>query len=127
MATTANTPAQDVSATVDAIVSGPPRDVLMARQGVVASANIFASEAGLDVMRRGGNAVDAAVAAAAVLTVVEPRNGHIGGDTFMQIAPAGGKPIVAINGSGAAPLAATPERYREMGGIPNYGLLSSTV
>jgi gamma-glutamyltranspeptidase/glutathione hydrolase len=127
MATTANTPAQGVSATVDAMMSGPPRDVLMARQGVVASANIFASEAGLDVMRRGGNAVDAAVASAAVLTVVEPRNGHLGGDTFMQIAPASGKPIVAINGSGEAPFAATPERYREMGGIPDYGLLSSTV
>ena len=68
-----------------AIAAGPPRDLLMAQRGVVASANVFASEAGLDAMRRGGNAVDAAVAAAAVLCVVEPRNGHLGGDTFMQI------------------------------------------
>ncbi|MEP6995323.1 MAG: gamma-glutamyltransferase, partial [Acidobacteriota bacterium] len=109
------------------IASGPPRDVLMAQRGVVASANIYASEAGLDAMRRGGNAVDAAVGAAAVLTVVEPRNGHLGGDTFMQISLGDTKQVVAIDGSGAAPAAATAERYRALGGIPEYGLLAATV
>ncbi len=109
------------------IATGPPRDVTMAQRGIVASANVYASEAGLDAIRRGGNAVDAAVAAAAVLCVVEPRNGHLGGDTFMQIGLAGEKRIVAINGSGAAPAAATLERYQEMGGIPEFGLLASTV
>jgi len=110
-----------------AIAASPPRDVLMARRGVVASANAYASEAGLDVMRRGGNAIDAAVAAAAVLTVVESRNGHLGGDTFMQISLGNEKKVVAINGSGAAPGAATLERYQALGGIPEYGLLASTV
>jgi gamma-glutamyltranspeptidase/glutathione hydrolase len=110
-----------------AIAASPPRDVLMAQRGMVASANLYASEAGLDAMRRGGNAVDAAVAAAAVLTVVESRNGHLGGDTFMQISLGTEKKVIAINGSGAAPAAATLERYQALGGIPEYGLLASTV
>ena len=108
---------------------GPPRDLLMARRGMVASAHPFASQAGLDVLRRGGNAVDAAIAAAAVLMSVESRNGHLGGDTFMLISrPAGdGHRVHALNGSGAAPAAATAERYRALGGFPERGLLTSTV
>jgi gamma-glutamyltranspeptidase/glutathione hydrolase len=105
----------------------PPSDVTMAHQGMVASAHPFASSIGIDVMRRGGNAIDAAVAAAAVLMTVEPRNGHLGGDTFMQISLPKEKRVVAINGSGAAPEAATLERFRQLGGIPEDGLLSSTV
>lgn len=105
---------------------GPPRDQLMARRGMVASMHPFASEAGLEAMRRGGNAVDAAIAAAAVLTVVEPGNGHLGGDTFMLIGHAGGE-VTALNGSGAAPRAATLDRYRALGGIPEDGLCSATV
>ncbi|MCA1668688.1 MAG: gamma-glutamyltransferase [Thermomicrobia bacterium] len=123
MATTQSTP---MSADA-AIATGPPRDVVMAQRGIVASANVYASEAGLDVIRHGGNAVDAAIAAAAVLCVVEPRNGHLGGDTFMQISLGAEKRVVAINGSGAAPAAATLERYRALGGIPEFGLLASTV
>lgn len=95
--------------------------------GVVTSINRLASEAGLDVLRRGGNAVDAAIASAAVLTVVEPRNGHLGGDTFMQIHLAAENRVVALNGSGAAPAAATAEDYRALDGIPEHGLLASTV
>ena len=107
--------------------SGPPRDVLLARRGIIASSHPFVSSTGLDVMRSGGNAVDAAIAAAAVLTVVEPYNGHLGGDTFIQVSLAGEKRVVAINASGAAPLAATLERYQHIGGIPEHGLLSSTI
>lgn len=106
---------------------GPPRDVTMARRGMVASAHHLASDVGLEMLRHGGNAIDAAVAAAALLTVVEPRNGHLGGDTFMLIHLAGAGRVVALNGSGAAPAAATIDLYRRLGGIPDDGLLSSTV
>ncbi|MGH2532437.1 MAG: gamma-glutamyltransferase [Thermomicrobiales bacterium] len=108
------------------VVAGPPRDLTMARRGMVASMHPFASEAGLEMLRRGGNAIDAAIAAAAVLTVVEPGNGHLGGDTFILIGHADGE-VVALNGSGAAPSAATLDRYQAMGGIPEDGLLSATV
>jgi gamma-glutamyltranspeptidase/glutathione hydrolase len=124
MATTMQPTAVIADAT---IATGPPRDVVMAQRGIVASANVYASEAGVDAMRHGGNAVDAAIAAAAVLCVVEPRNGHLGGDTFMQVSLASEKRVIAINGSGAAPAAATLTRYQAMGGIPAFGLLASTV
>src|SRR5690606_4240046 len=80
-----------------------------------------------DVLRRGGNAVDAAIAGAAMLMLVEPRNGHLGGDTFMLLHDAAHDRVVALNGSGAAPARATLEHYREIGGIPEDGLLTSTV
>jgi gamma-glutamyltranspeptidase/glutathione hydrolase len=107
--------------------SGPPRDMAMGWHGMAASAHQFASETAIDIMRRGGNAVDAAVAAAAVLMVVEPRNGHLGGDTFMLFHDATRNRVIALNGSGAAPQAATLEHYLKIGGIPEDGLLSSTV
>jgi gamma-glutamyltranspeptidase/glutathione hydrolase len=105
----------------------PPRDDTLAYGGMVASINQFAAAAGHEVLRQGGNAVDAAIAAAAVLTVVEPRNGHLGGDTFMQVHLAAENRVIALNGSGAAPAAATADAYRALGGIPEHGLLSSTV
>ncbi len=105
----------------------PPSDVTLARNGMAASAHPFASQAAIDVLRRGGNAIDAAVAGAAVLMTVEPRNGHLGGDTFFLINLAGSNRVVALNGSGAAPRAATVEEYRQRGGIPDKGLWASSV
>ena len=107
--------------------SGPPRDMSMGRRGMAASAHQFVSETAIDIMRRGGNAVDAAVAGAAVLMVVEPRNGHLGGDTFMLFHDPRENRAIALNGSGAAPGKATLDHYREIGGIPEDGLLTSTV
>ncbi len=105
----------------------PPTDVTLARGGMASSAHPFATQTAIDVLRHGGNAVDAAIAAGAVLTTVEPRNGHLGGDSFFLINLAGSNRVVALNGSGAAPKAATAERYRERGGIPENGLWTSSV
>lgn len=93
---------------------------------MIASLNPLASAAGLAVLQTGGNAIDAAVAAGAVLTVVEPWTGQLGGDVFMLIATAKDG-VTALNGSGAAPAAATLDRYRTLGQIPASGWLSATV
>src|SRR5437763_7975609 len=92
---------------------------------MIASVNPLASAAGLRILRNGGNAVDAAIAAGAVLTVVEPLSGQLGGDAFMLIAGARPGSLTAINGSGAAPLASRLERFA--GGIPESGWLAATV
>ena len=122
---------QDLRATATELRDdGPPRDLLMTHRGMVAAANHFAAQAGVEILRRGGNAVDAAIAAAAVMTTVEPWNGHLGGDTFMLISRPdrhGGNEVIALNGSGAAPLAATAAEYLAAGGFPDKGLRTSTV
>src|SRR6184192_1637808 len=92
---------------------------------MIASVNPLASAAGLRVLQAGGNAVDAAIAAGAVLTVVEPLSGQLGGDAFLLIASTKETTVTAINGSGAAPLALSLERFT--GGIPESGWLAATV
>jgi gamma-glutamyltranspeptidase/glutathione hydrolase len=94
---------------------------------MVATVNQLASQAGLRVLRQGGNAVDAAIAAGAVLTVVEPAIGQLGGDVFLLVYSAETGQVVALNGSGAAPLAAVREEYVALGGIPEHGLQAATI
>ncbi|HEX3629139.1 MAG TPA: gamma-glutamyltransferase [Candidatus Dormibacteraeota bacterium] len=105
----------------------PVQEPRRAARGMIASLNPLASAAGLRVLQKGGNAVDAAIAAGAVLTVVEPWTGQLGGDAFMLIANGADQSISAVNGSGAAPAAAEPGRYRRLGSIPETGWLAATV
>lgn len=107
--------------------SHPHREATGARRGVVASAHQYATAAGLDVLRDGGNAIDAAVATAAVLMTVRPWSGHLGGDTFMLFHHAPSGTTTALNGNGAAPGAATLDHFRALGAIPSSGLPASTV
>jgi gamma-glutamyltranspeptidase len=99
------------------------RTPIMGRSAAVGANHPLAAQAGLDVLRAGGNAVDAAVAISLVLGVVEPAMSGLGGDGFYQVHEAATGRTRCWNATGAAPLSATPERFRGKG-IAVRGALS---
>jgi gamma-glutamyltranspeptidase/glutathione hydrolase len=103
------------------------RPVVLSDQGMIASGHALASEAGLRVLKSGGNAIDAAVAAWAVQGLTEPEMTGIGGDMFMLIYLAKTGEVKFINGTGVAPMAATVDFYKGKGGLPSDGILSVSV
>jgi gamma-glutamyltranspeptidase/glutathione hydrolase len=105
------------------------RSVVMARGGMVASSQPLAVEAGVSVLKKGGNAVDAAIATALTLGVVEPMSTGIGGDAFFLYQQAADGRIYGVNGSGRCPRGLTLEELQRRGirGIPQTGLASVTV
>ena len=88
---------------------------IYARGGMVNCSSPQASAAGLEVLRRGGNAADAAVAAAAALTVVEPTANGLGSDAFALVWSEKEKKLAGINGSGPAPMLLSADRLRADG------------
>jgi len=108
---------------------GSQRSMALARQGMVCTSQSLASAAGVDMLRRGGNAIDAAVCAAAVLGVVEPFSTGIGGDCFMLVWHAAAGRLYGLNGSGRAPAALSLEALRAQGftEMPMHGLLPVTI
>ncbi len=95
------------------------RPLIIGRHGAVASNHPMATLAGLDVLRAGGNAVDATIAVAFTIGVVEPHMSGIGGDGFYHLYDAPKNSRLVINASGAAPLASTAEAFVD--GIPDSG------
>ena len=91
------------------------RSPVYSRSGIVATSQPLATAAGIEILSKGGNAADAAVAAAAALNVTEPTSTGIGGDMFALYFDAQTKQVTALNGSGRAPSALTLERLKREG------------
>ena len=97
------------------------RSPVLATRGMVACAQPLAAEAGLQILRAGGNAIDAAIAIAAAMAVTEPTSTGLGGDCFVLYRDARTGVVTGLNGSGNAPAALTIERARSTCGITADG------
>jgi len=114
------------------------RSEVVSRNGMVTTSQALAAQAGLGILQQGGNAIDAAVAAAAVLNLIEPTSTGVGSDVFAVIYIASENKLHFLNASGTAPTGATLEHYNALGyfwnpnnfafgsGMPG-GILSVTV
>src|SRR3954463_15038455 len=105
------------------------RSEVLARHGIVATSDPLAAQAGLDVLRQGGNAIDAAVATGAVLDVTSQNDTGIGGDLFALVYIAKDKKLYALNSAGWAPAGWTPAFFTKLGvkTVPGNGVNSATV
>src|SRR5205085_3781849 len=105
------------------------RSMVITKRGIVATAQTLASQAGAQVLARGGSAVDAAIAANAVLGVVEPMMNGMGGDLFALYWEAKTGKLTGLNASGPAPRALSPEFLARQGmhAMPDAGIHSVTV
>ncbi len=107
----------------------PGRSVVMSSGVMAATSQPMATQVALQIMRDGGNALDAAIAASATLSVVESYSSGIGGDCFILYHEASTGKLHALNGSGRSPAAASVEVMRERGyeSMPETGILSVTI
>src|SRR5688500_14723388 len=106
------------------------RSEVLARHGMVATSDPLAAQAGLDILRRGGNAIDAAVATGAVLDVTSQNDTGIGGDLFALVYIAKEKKLYALNAAGWAPAGWTPDFFTgtlKQTRVPNNGVNAATV
>lgn len=93
----------------------PGRSAVFAQNGICATSHPLAAQVAIDILKRGGNAMDAAIAGAVLLGICEPQMTGIGGDCFVLYSRAGENTVRALNGSGRAPAAATAARLRAQG------------
>ncbi len=120
--------AQEASASPAPLFPPQNRPDVRGTRGAVVSDHPLASQAGIAVLQEGGNAIDAAIATAAVLAVVRPHMNGVGGDAFALVRPAEGG-VYALNGSGGAGSRGTPEYFASLGedDVPGNGSLSVSV
>ncbi len=93
----------------------PGRSPVLSTEGMCATSHPLAAKVALDTLARGGNAVDAAIAGAILLGLCEPQMTGLGGDVFVLLKPAGREDVLALNGSGRAPAAASAAELRRAG------------
>ena len=93
----------------------PGRSPVLAQNGVCATSHPLAAQVAVDILKRGGNAMDAAIAGAVLLGICEPQMTGIGGDCFALVSPAGSNDTLAFNASGVAPAAAKADDLRAKG------------
>ncbi|AMY07188.1 Putative gamma-glutamyltransferase YwrD [Luteitalea pratensis] len=106
------------------------RSEVLARHGIVATSDPLAAQAGVEILRKGGNAIDAAVAAAAVLDVTSQNDTGIGGDLFAIVYVAHERKLYALNSAGWAPAGWTPQFFTDTLGlkaVPASGVNAATV
>jgi gamma-glutamyltranspeptidase/glutathione hydrolase len=105
------------------------RSEVVGKKGMVATSHPLATQIGLDILKQGGNAIDAAIAANAALGLMEPTGGGIGGDLFALVWDAESKNLYGINGSGRSPRLLTLDYFlaNRMEKIPSFGPLPVTV
>ena len=110
-------------------LSKPGRSIVRSQHAMVASSQPLASQAGLEVLKRGGNAVDAAIAMAAMLNVTEPMMTGVGGDAFMLVYWSRTKELKGLNASGRAPSALSLDYFaqRKITKMPEFGMESITI
>ncbi len=103
------------------------RNCVYAKKGMVATSQPLAAQAGLEILKKGGNAIDAAIATAACLTVVEPTSNGVGSDSFALVWF--NEKLHGLNGSGYSPSSISIDRLKQLGHkeIPKYGMIPITV
>jgi gamma-glutamyltranspeptidase / glutathione hydrolase len=107
----------------------PGRSAVYAENGLCATSHPLAAQTAIQILKQGGNAVDAAIAGAVLLGFCEPAMTGLGGDCFVLLKPAGEDQVIALNGSGRAPkgLSADVMRARGLGSVPLHGVESITL
>lgn len=107
----------------------PGRSPTLATNAICATSHPIAAQTAIDILKSGGNAVDAAIAAAVLLGICEPQMTGIGGDCFVLLSPPGTEDVIALNGSGAAPAGLDPIQLRADGlsNMPLHDVRSVTV
>lgn len=108
--------------------SSPGRSTVIASNGMCATSHPLAAKIAIQMLEQGGNAVDAAIAAAMILNIAEPQMTGLGGDCFVLVKPAGSDEVIGLNGSGCSPAALSAEEIRNNHTVmPTHGIEAVTL